>query len=618
MFAEVYRLPEEKTAPVELARQPDVKLLPRHSPRPDTTLADDFTIVRRGNFVYDSVSPMVEHPDYNLGASKKDNVAGFELDEIEYHTWDTVTRIRCDGGSPCAGQKGNIGLKAGEYALFDSPCNRTGLVGFTVVCDEPGEFIVMFDEKLKNGRVDPMRNRNANAVVWRFTRPGTYEVESLEPCTGKFFQPLARSGSFTVSPPRLRLYRNALSRRAVFRASDIALEKIFAAAEETFAQNAVDALTDCPGRERAGWLCDSYFTGRAERLLCGDNGVERQFLENYSLPDSFDKIPRGMFPMCYPADSPFGKFIPSWAMFLVLELEEYSRLRADDRELVERFRPKIMALIDYLDGFLNGDGLLEKLPSWVFVEWSRANSFVQDVNYPNNMVYAAMLDAAARLYDRGDLAARAENVRREIRRQSWTGEWFCDNAVRQKDGTLKLSGECTETCQYYAFYFGTATGELYPELYRRLLTEFGPDRTAKGLYPKIHKSNAFIGNFLRLDWLSRSGRDRQVYDEMRGYFLYMAEQTGTLWELISDSASCCHGFEGHVAVFIARNVVGVRSIDAVRRKVVFAPPQDLPLEHCELGLPAASGSFRFSWRRENGKITGNCSLPEGWTLERGR
>lgn len=612
MFAEVYQLPEKDISSVPLARQTDVKLLPRHSPQPDTSLADDFHALERGRFTFDAESPMVDHPDYNLAASKENNVVGFELDEIEYHTWDVLTRIRYGVKQACADLSDSVEMNSGEYVLFDGPCNRTGLISLTVKCKEPGELLVMFDEKLKNGRVDPLRNRNANAVVWKFSSPGIYEVESIELCTGKYFQPLVRSGSFVVSRPKLRLYRNAVSRNAVFRSSDRALEKIFSAAEESFAQNAVDAFTDCPSRERAGWLCDSYFTGRAEQILCGATDVERQFLENYAIPESFYKIPQGMFPMCYPADSPCGKFIPSWAMFLVLELDEYARQRNGDRELIERFRPKVMALVDYLDGFSNSDGLLEKLPSWVFVEWSRANDFVQDVNYPNNMVWSAMLDAVARLYGRKDLSEKAEKVRSAIRRQSWTGEWFCDNALRQQDGTLKLSGECTETCQYYAFYFNVATPALYSGLYRRLITEFGPNRIKKGLYPRIYKSNAFIGNFLRLDWLSRNGHDRQVYEEMRGYFLYMAEQTGTLWELVSDSASCCHGFASHVALFVARNVVGVRSIDVMNRRLVFSPPKDIPIENCELLLPTSDGVLHLGWTKQSGKLMTTCQMPPGW------
>ena len=71
---------------------------------------------------------------------------------------------------------------------------------------------------------------------------------------------------------------------------------------------------DCQSRERAGWLCDGYFTGKAERVLTGANKVEHDFLENFILENKFDHIPEGMIPMCYPSSHPDGNYIPTWAM----------------------------------------------------------------------------------------------------------------------------------------------------------------------------------------------------------------------------------------------------------------------------------------------------------------
>jgi hypothetical protein len=170
------------------------------------------------------------------------------------------------------------------------------------------------------------------------------------------------------------------------------------------------------------------------------------------------------------------------------------------------------------------------------------------------MTYAEVLDTVSRLYDMPELAVQAAKVRETVRRQSWTGRWFCDNALRQKDGTLKLSGECTETCQYYAFFFKTATKELYPELWRTLVNDFGPQRKKTKLHPEIWPSNAFIGNYLRLECLSREGLTGRIRDEIVGYFMYMAERTGTLWEYDSTAASCNHGFASHAAVYLVRDL----------------------------------------------------------------
>lgn len=187
----------------------------------------------------------------------------------------------------------------------------------------------------------------------------------------------------------------------------------------------------------------------------------------------------------------------------------------------------MLKLLDFFKQFENSDGLLEKLPSWVFVEWSKANAFVQDVNYPSNMLYAGMLSAAARLYRLPDLAAKAEGVRQAVRRQSFDGEFFVDNAVR-KDGQLQVTANRTEVCQYFAFFFDVATRESHGQLWKTLVTDFGPQRKRANAFPEVHPANAFIGNQLRFELLSRDRRNQQILDEVIGYWLYMAERTGTL------------------------------------------------------------------------------------------
>ena len=613
-FGEAYVLPGPPPVPLELAAFEMPALIQRQAAKPDFTVMDDFEPQVAGACVYDANAqfPSIGFVD-DAGKPKTD---GYPKAELEYDLWAEEHRFRLDPGQKCP-KSARYALETGRYVFFESVVNRTGFPVLTVLCLEPGELHLMFDERPVAGEFKPWRSKVANDIAWRFTRPGEYEVEAFEPYVLKAAAVAAKSGRFEISAPRLRLYRNAESRRARFRSSDAKLETLFAAAEENFAQNSVDGFMDCPGRERGNWNCDAYFTARTSALLTGNVSQETLFLENFALPPHFDNVDRGMIPMCYPSDFTNGNYIPSWAMFFVLQLDEYMRLRGGDAALAAQLRPRVFELVEFISRYRNSDGLLERLPRWVFVEWSAANNFVKDVNYPNNMIWAATLEAIDRLYGRPDLKAEAAAMKETIRRQSWTGEWFCDNAVRQKDGTLKISGECTETCQYYAFYFGTATPEAYPVLYRRLVEEFGPDRTAAGRYPKIYPSAPFIGNFLRLDWLGRCGFSGRLAKEMSGYFLFMAERTGTLWENVdsSDNGSCCHGFASHVAVFLVRDIIGVKSIDRVRKTVSFNPPSDIPADSCEVDLPVGDEMLTLGWRRKEGRVEKIVVLPKGWKLQ---
>lgn len=252
-----------------------------------------------------------------------------------------------------------------------------------------------------------------------------------------------------------------------------------------------------------------------------------------------------MLPMCYPSDHKKGEFIPNWAMWYVLELREYLN-RTGDRAFIDRARHTVLRLTEWFAPFENEDGLLEKLDGWVFVEWSMANKLVQDVSYASNMLYASFLDAVGELYGLPEITVKAERIRDVIRKTAIFNGYFCDNAVRDEDGKLVLSGECTEACQYYAFFTGVATPESHPELWETLVNDFGFDRRTTKKHPEIHFANAFIGNYLRLELLARYGYTDMLERNIRDYFTYMAEQTGTLWEYEQDNKSCNHGFASHV------------------------------------------------------------------------
>jgi alpha-L-rhamnosidase len=292
-------------------------------------------------------------------------------------------------------------------------------------------------------------------------------------------------------------------------------------------------------------------------------------------------------------------------------LEEYLA-RSGDRQMVDALQPRIMKLFDWFRRYQNSDGLLEKLPGWIFIEWSPANDFVQDVNYPTNMEYVGALAAAGRMYHDDALLRQAQKTRDTIVAQSGHGEFFVDNAVR-KDGRLELTKNTTEVCQYMAFYFGLVSLETRPELWKKLCEQFGPERDAAKVYPNVHKANAIIGNYVRMELLSRYGLQSKMLSEARNYYLKMAETTGTLWEHDTTAASCDHGFASHAAHMLYRDALGILAVDVPGRSVSlrFA---DIPLESCEGEIPVPDGRIKLQWRKEPHKLLYHVDVPSGYRV----
>ena len=481
-----------------------------------------------------------------------DNVylKGFLLQELELKATDEVYRLQPTITEPSSRPFAPLSLPENGFAVFDMGVNTTGYIRLVLTPAADALVWAVFSEKLpETGVPDPGSDSCASEVCWRLQGGRSYTLTSFEPYTYRYIQVISlQAGAEIRDVAQLCEHYPAAGLRDPLHPADPALKAIYDAAVETFRQNATDIFMDCPSRERAGWLCDSYFTSRTEWALTGESRINRAFLENFLMEERFPHLPAGVLPMCYPSDHYDGVYIPNWAMWYLLQLADHTR-RTGDTALADMAKEKMYALARFFVRFENEYGLLEKLERWVFVEWSAANDYVQDVNFPTNMLYAKFLADLGELYGDPAFTERSARLKETIRNMAFSGGWFIDNALRE-NGELKLTSHHTETAQYYAFFTGVASPETHPALYRLLLERFGPVRDPNTEYTDVPVSNAFIGNYLRLEILFRQGEYARLTEEIKAFFLPMAQATGTLWENMHSGASCCHGFASHVAYWM--------------------------------------------------------------------
>ena len=464
--------------------------------------------------------------------------------EVERHSYEWVQgqkQIREAGLTAMP-----LGVAEGHYAIFDFTRMETGFLRLLGTAQDGTEVVVAFSEDASPDRF-AFTDMHAHNVI-DLTLGGRFDFLSFEPYTLKYAAVFVKKGDLWLDGFGIRGFAGNVTDVSVPEAiTDPCLREIYMGAVRTFAHNAVDLYTDCPSRERAGWLCDSYFTAKAEYCLHGSTAVEDAFLENFRLFENGGEYPEGVLPMCYPSEmQDDGKFIPQWTMWYIREVADdvTNRGHGTDRE---KFRKSVYGLLEFYSRYENADGLLEKLPSWNFVEWSRANNWTQDVNYPTNFLYAEVLRCVGRLF--GDRAAgeKAEKVARETVRQSFDGRVFLDHAVR-KDGGLMRCADCSEAGQYYAILFGGIDMKApeYAELRHLVLEVFGADRTV--LLEEIAPINAFIGAYLRLEALLKMGENEAVLHSLTTFFGGMAGETGTLWEYRERHGSRDHGFASYALV----------------------------------------------------------------------
>ena len=449
-------------------------------------------------------------------------------------------------------------------ALGEGDCIRAdfGMLccGFFRACVhayEDTELVIGFTEYCEDGTFAFSGINAQNVILYRIPGGETMTVQSFEPYTARCAVLLVRRGALMLNAYGMTTYEHAM--KGAFRPTlpNASLQSIYDAALRTFAHNAVDLYTDCPSRERAGWLCDSYFTAKVEYFLFGECPVEDAFLENYCLFRSHPVIPTGMLPMCYPADTGHLEsqpYIPQWCMWYVLEVREYltERNPGADREA---FRAGVTGIVEFLSRFENEDGLLEDLPGWNFVEWSDANSWVQNVNYPTNFLYAEVLRAYDALYGGEGIAEKAARICKTAAEQSFDGELFCDHAVRH-DGDLVRTVNTSEAGQYYALLFGDLdlSDPRYMQYYRHVLTGCRDLCQDGRCFVPV---NAFIGLYLRILTLLKLKEYDILLSELDDFFGGMVEKTQTLWEYRQLKGSHDHGFASYAAVAMTEALRGL-------------------------------------------------------------
>ncbi|MBQ8893962.1 MAG: hypothetical protein IJ043_06085 [Clostridia bacterium] len=550
-FGEIYHLSPETLPPAKAEQaEVDLQFIPRRVPFADLSVTEWSEYAMRGVF-RPAENPTGRKNAYSFAVDREPEWGYFPEEEIQEFPFRWV------GAQELAKTAGGGSLPAvigaGEWMMLDLGRVEVGFLRMTARASADSEVILAFCELCPED-IFQLSTMNAQTVVQYNIKSGMEAaLETFEPYSFRKAAVFVKKGSITLKQFGFRNFARDLTDLIPRSFKDPELQSIYEGAVRTFAHNAVDLFTDCPSRERAGWLCDSYFTGRAEYFLFGKCPIEEAFLENFVLYKNRGEFPEGVLPMAYPGDGhgvqKYGafKFIPQWDMWYILEVCEYLTQRNPTAD-PETFRRSVMGILHFLEQYENELGLLEKLPSWNFVEWSKANDWTWDVNYPTNFLYAQVLEETGKLYGLPENLRKAEALRKTAIEMAFNGEVFVDNALRTEQG-LENTRNVSEAGQYYAALFGKI--DLNSPKYAQFKTNIYDsmaDFQKKNEHFEHCPADAFIGLYLRMNVLLNLEDPKLMAENLKGFFGGMCALTGTLWEYKTPTRSLDHGFASFAAL----------------------------------------------------------------------
>ena len=472
------------------------------------------------------------------------NIVHFSHKDLESNAYDEWLKIKTSYEKT----EPNRNLSAQMCGLWDLGIVIAGFLHIKLITRENTRIILSFSEQIDEEYSLYVKEFNTiNLIEWTLPA-GEWNLRSFEPYTARFMEILVMEGEVEVEFVGIDEFAFPASKIITSAPEDLELKEIYEAAVRTFRHNVIDIYMDCPSRERAGWLFDSFYTGKAEMFFTGEVIVEKAFLENYVKGGEVSGTP-GMVEMIYPGDVVYGQFIPQWAMWYALEICDYITERCETADKTV-FEQQMCRLIEYFDKFKNEYGLLERLENFNFVEWSDLNNRVLDVSWPTNMLYAKMLERLGTVYGHDSWIEQSHCLNQTICKMAYDGKIFCDRAVRNEYGKLENTEERSETTQYYALFLGTADADeiIYNSLRKMVHDVFTTLRFEE--YPNILKSEIFMGIYLKIDVLLNMNMPDKALDVIKANFLPMARESGTLWEHLSGYKSRDHGFASYAAVAI--------------------------------------------------------------------
>ncbi|MFC3800075.1 alpha-L-rhamnosidase C-terminal domain-containing protein [Cohnella sp. GCM10012308] len=606
--------PAGRTEVEELDERP--VLLPRVAPLPDMRAARGARLIAVHDTEADPDLAVAPHPHFREETDRfyasppvvdRPSVACSKEVALPF---TGIQRAHPDNAITIQPAPGRAAALAYDFGEMNS-----GFIGIEFTCLEAGTLDLVFTDLLEDrGTFNPRRS-GSNSVIRLNSQPGRFTFIAFEPHAFRYVKLIVRGQSFTVHDLFTVLYQFQPPLQKAFLCNEGELNRIYDAAEKTLIMNTLDVFMDCPGRERAGWLCDSFWSGRAARLMLGDTSVERAMLDNFLRSDQAP-LAEGFFPVCYPSGfANQGCFIPNWPLFLILELDEYV-CRSGDTRMLADYRLTVENLLGQFAPYENEAGLLENLPGYVFVEWSSANleAYKSPVSVATNALYAHVLQRAGEIYRTPAWTDKADRLRRILPGTSFAGSWYADSLKRDSEGGLIPGPLFSEAVQYYVLTFAASERDARPETVRRLIEAHGPAAPQLASDVMLARAGVFIGYFLRFDLLARWGEHRRLLREMKALFSHMIDNgPGTLWEHTSSSDSVCHGFAAHASVWLVRDILGLHAPDELHRTVRLAP-NPCGLKWCKGTLACMGGTISVEWHRTDSRFELMAYVPDRYDV----
>lgn len=450
-------------------------------------------------------------------------------------------------------------------------------------------------ELLTWGRINPEKSNVS--YTDRFTLDKFEEtVRPLEWKGFRYMQVTIRNakGPVNLNGVYLDYIEYPFAMKGRFESSDSLLNRIYEVAAYSSNLCMRDTPMDCPWREKRPWIED------AARILMTSYyaDCDYKYARSVLRQQGFLQDTRGRVWVCMTLNEeyPFQTFewaIAVWTYYI----------HSGDKTLVLEMFPKLRLCTEWLVSRVNKDGVFinDVQGTYQWIDNSFSQVYGAGLKYSfsvMNAKFAFFLDTMSKVYtmagrkkEASDLLVLAKRIRANIVKRFWNKEKGLFNDTIYGDG----KNNCSEVTNGGAVAFDVVKGKTAQSLLSRVMNGNLPIEASPS-----HKFHIY-------EALLRYGHGRFVIANIKKKFKYMLDKDATtFWERweegnIQDGTSWCHGWSGYPAAIFAREILGVKPVEAGFSKVTVRP-KCFDLDWAKGEVPTPKGNIKVEWKAKDGKI----------------
>ena len=391
--------------------------------------------------------------------------------------------------------------------------------------------------------------------------------------------------------------------------------------------NSQGITTDCPAREKSGWLGDAHATIRAHSNVFDSHAFWKKFTDDmfsstkitgktfrndyFDNRSDFDK-PEGFPVMCAPGRRHCGAASYDWGTALV-QLPYSMYLYYGDKNILAEYYDNMVWWNDFVSAEIKEDGcLVGGLGDWCHSLPGKSNR-----DLISNMFYYSELKILAEV---AELLGKKNDV-----------EKFKSRAIKTKESIIKKYYDADKK-----FYPRLDAPEFANQTECSLALEFGliPDGDEQAVSDNIVKSSKEKSwNFITVGCfgieriftqLARHGNNDFAYNilDKKGEFsfewMWTQYEATTLWESLPvygnhdrGNGSWNHVFQCGFDKFFYEDIAGIAPIKEFPgfKKILFAPTMFEFLDYAKASIDTSYGITSSSWNKSGNSITWEIVIP---------